>query len=157
MALDATTGEWTYRPQESGEHALVLEVSDGRFTVERRVQVTVPDPEAPTRFSGRLLDADSLAQGVERPYVDPFDLEPDCKYCDKRCYEDGGFYYCTCTPEVRSWSWWPLSERAIQCIQGYLQQKGSQCDPTPGERGEEGVDTGCNLEIHWEGWSRWLF
>ena len=71
MALDATTGEWTYRPQESGEHALVLGVSDGRFTVERQVQVTVPvpDPEAPTRFSGRLLDADSLAQGVERPIV----------------------------------------------------------------------------------------
>ena len=87
-------------------------------------------------------------------YVDPFGLEPDCKYYDKRCYEDGGHYYCTCAPRACGWSWWPiLNEQKAQCIRECLQQEDFRCDPTPGERSEEGIDMECNVKIHRECWA----
>ena len=70
--LNSRTGEFEFRPQEgSKRYELKVSANDGRFTSTERLIVEVPalDPTQPTQLSGRVLDADSLAEGVEWPIV----------------------------------------------------------------------------------------
>ena len=69
MVLESATGFWSYTPEAPGSYTLTLGATDERFRSERTVTIIVsaPDPAAPTRFQGRLLDANSMAQGTVWP------------------------------------------------------------------------------------------
>ena len=71
--LHALTGVFEFKPgmEDVGLTELVFSAGDGRFTSTQRVVFTVPevDERATTRFSGRVLDANSLAQGIALPIV----------------------------------------------------------------------------------------
>ena len=72
MVLESATGFWSYTPEAPGSYTLTLGATDERFRSERTVTLIVPtpDPTAPTRFQGRLLDANSMAQGTVWPIVE---------------------------------------------------------------------------------------
>ncbi len=73
--LDAQTGLFTYTPTtlaEVGGLSLIFSAGNGAQLTSETVTVTVtgpPDQTGPTTLSGRLLDADSLALGLEVPVV----------------------------------------------------------------------------------------
>ena len=71
MVLESATGFWSYTPEAPGSYTLTLGATDERFRSERTVTLIVPtpDPTAPTHFQGRLLDANSMAQGTVWPIV----------------------------------------------------------------------------------------
>ena len=71
MVLESATGFWSYTPEAPGSYTLTLGATDERFRSERTVTLIVPtpDPTAPTRFQGRLLDANSMAQGTVWPII----------------------------------------------------------------------------------------
>ena len=71
--FDAATGELRFVPGEDdlGAYELVFVASDGELTASEAATLMVePWPEdAPTTLTGRVLDADDLANGVETPVV----------------------------------------------------------------------------------------
>ena len=73
MELNIVTGEFEYTPSidQVGSFDITFSAGDGRFTAEETVTITVPapDPAAPTTFSGRVLDANSMADGLTVPVI----------------------------------------------------------------------------------------
>ena len=73
MELNIVTGEFEYTPSinQIGSFDITFSAGDGRFTASETVTITVPapDPAAPTSFSGRVLDANSMADGFTVPVV----------------------------------------------------------------------------------------
>ncbi|MDE2148584.1 MAG: hypothetical protein KGJ55_01875, partial [Gammaproteobacteria bacterium] len=72
-SLDSASGVFIFKPasDQVGSFSLEFSVSDGEDTVTQAVTFTVPAPDgsAPTRFRGRLLDADAAAAGGTVPVV----------------------------------------------------------------------------------------
>ena len=66
-SLSAVTGEFRFKPQAPGKHSIEFSASDGRFSASSTGTFTVPEPAegAQSRFSGRVLDAQSLFAGEE--------------------------------------------------------------------------------------------
>ena len=73
LTLNGETGEFSFTASSAniGVNELVFTVSDGRFSASQTMIITVPEPssDAPTRFIGRILDAERLAKGDEIPIV----------------------------------------------------------------------------------------
>ncbi len=71
--LSAQTGSFRFRPTvaEVGVNTVNFFVSDGINVVPQSITITVPapDPNAPTGFSGRLLDANDYKNGITTPVV----------------------------------------------------------------------------------------
>ncbi|WP_349431031.1 putative Ig domain-containing protein [Methylomarinum sp. Ch1-1] len=72
-SLDAASGRFVFKPDvnQIGVHELTFTVSDGRAGDQQTVAITVPavHGSAPTRFRGRLLDANDYQQGIVTPIV----------------------------------------------------------------------------------------
>ena len=66
-SFSAVTGEFRFKPQAHGIHSIEFSASDGRFSASSTGTFTVPEPaeSAQSRFSGRVLDAQSLFAGEE--------------------------------------------------------------------------------------------
>ena len=71
--FNAATGEFRYRPiaEQAGTLVLTFCVSDGELLAEQQVtiEIPVPDPAAPTGFTGRVLDANDAVAGITTPIV----------------------------------------------------------------------------------------
>ena len=72
MSLNAATGELVFKtPHRLPANQITVVATDGRFTDEETLTVTVPPaiPGAATSFSGRVVDANALAAGDDLPIV----------------------------------------------------------------------------------------
>ena len=71
--LGSGSGVFTFAPEDSqsGTFDITFSVSDGELADSETVQITVetPDPLDPTSLSGRVLDTNDFALGVETPVV----------------------------------------------------------------------------------------
>ncbi|MDP2198128.1 MAG: RHS repeat-associated core domain-containing protein, partial [Sulfurimicrobium sp.] len=90
--------------------------------------------------------------------IDPLGLA-GCDYYTGRCNEDGGKYYCTAAPALCQN--WPdqlkppgSQEKWVGCVRECLQENDHQCDPTPNQCSDKGIDAACNARIHAQCWAR---
>jgi RHS repeat-associated protein len=90
--------------------------------------------------------------------IDPFGLA-GCDYYTGRCAEDGGPYYCTAAPALCEN--WPdkakppgSDEKWVSCVRDCLQANDNQCDPTPNQCSNKGIDAACNTRIHAQCWAK---
>ncbi len=113
-------------------------------------------------FAG-MSTQDIVMMGLNQPYVyvnsnplgsiDPFGLDPSCKYYDTRCMEDGGLYYCGAAKGLCT-NWPKLDDDGwTGCVRKCLQRKDKECDLTPNQCSDEGIDSVCNMRIHFECWT----
>ena len=123
-----------------------------------------PSLQLPWNIKRRLAImglAGSTFNGLNHPYlyvkgnplaiIDPYGLAPSCSYYDTRCNEDGGDYYCDAAPGLCGSDNWPDNDWT-DCSRKCLQKKDKQCDTTPGQCSNEGINTKCNVRIHLECW-----
>ena len=105
-------------------------------------------------YNPRVEHGMSRSEALALP---PFKLDPNCTYYNTRCTEDGGFYYCILAP-IMCHFWpdilrWPdSSDDWVECSRECLQEKDIGCNITSGECSDEGIDSSCNIRIHWECW-----
>lgn len=74
VSFNRQTGFFSFEPESAaqvGTIALTFIASDGRYDISQTVNftVTAPDPSTPTSFSGRITDANSMAQGIDTAIV----------------------------------------------------------------------------------------
>ena len=69
--FNSMTAEFTFSPTAPGVYTFPLGVNEMGFVDTQTINITVPepDPAQTTRFSGRVMDANDLANGIQTPIV----------------------------------------------------------------------------------------